>query len=45
MVAVVPLGGDIAVRHDCHAGRHVRRQACLFHYLLVHQRCAVGSAL
>ena len=35
----------IVVKHHCYPGRHAWRQACPFHYLLVHQWCAVGSAV
>ena len=45
MVAVIPLGGAIGVRHHCYPGRHAWRQACPLQYLLVHQWCAVGSAV
>ena len=45
LVAFVPLGGAIGVRHHCYPGRHAWRQACLLHYLLVHLWCAVGSAV
>ena len=45
MVAVVPLGGAIGVRHHCYPGRHAWRQEYPLHYLLVHQWCAVGSAV
>ena len=44
VVAVVPLVGAIGVRHHCYPGRHAWWQACRFHYPLVHQWCAVGSA-
>ena len=45
MVAVVPLGGAIGVRHHCYPGRHAWWQACPLHYLLVQLWCAVGSAV
>ena len=44
-MAVVPLGGAIGVRHHCYPGRHAWQQACPLHYLLVHQWCAVRSAV
>ena len=45
VVAVVPLGGAIGVRHHCYPGRHAWWQARPSHYLLVHQCRAVGSAV
>ena len=45
VVAVVPLGGAIGVRHRCYPGRHVWLHACPSHYLLVHQWRAAGSAV
>ena len=45
LVAVVPLGGAIGVRHRCCPGRHTWLQACPSHYLLGHQWRAVGSAV
>ena len=45
VVAVVPLGGAIGVRHYCYPCRHVWLQTCLSHYLLVHLWRATGSAV
>ena len=45
VVAVVPLGGAIRVRHPCYPGRHARLQVWPSHYLLVHLWRAVGSAM
>ena len=45
MVAVVPLGGAIGVRHHCYPGRHAWWQVRHSHYLLVLQCRAVGSAV
>ena len=45
VLAVVPLGGAIGVRHHCHSGRHAWRQARPPHYHPVHLCCAVGGAV
>ena len=45
VVAVVPLGGAIKVRHHCYPGRHAWWQVRPSHYLPVHQCHAVGSAV
>ena len=45
VVAVVPPGEAIGVRHRCCPGRHAWLQGCLSHYFLVHQWRAVGSAV
>ena len=45
VVAVVPLGGPIGVRHRCQSGGDARLQACPSHYLTVHRWCALGSAV
>ena len=45
VVAVVPLGGGLGVRHHCYPRSHAWWQACPLHYLLVHLCSAVGSAM
>ena len=45
VVAVVLLGGAIGVCHQCFPGRHAWWQVRPWHYLLVHQCGAVGSAV
>ena len=45
MVAVVPLGEAIRVRHRGYPGRHERLQACPSQCLPVHRWRAVGSVV
>ena len=45
MMAVVPLGEAIGIRHHCYPGRHAWRQVRPSHHLPVHLCCAVGSAV
>ena len=45
MVAVLPLGGAIGVRHRGYPGRHARLKACPSQCLQVHRWVAVGSVV